>query len=396
MKGDLEWENTPMSSMRLGSHSDFGRASSGRSTFATLCKLTRTYRRSIAVALVGLSLLGLYFHFASGTCSDAVRRGELNDDIGYNFSHSIITGHKVSLPFAVVADLDKQSKIKDSRKPAFRSIFKTGFLKRSGNQYSIEWDAEHDMKSALNEAGRGMELSALTPFDGRLFTMDDRSGAVFEVTSQLKVVPRWIVMEGDGANGKGFKTEWATVKDGLLYVGSFGKEYTNPKDGSVTNRNNLWVKTISPTGQVTHIDWTMMYEQLRKATNTQFPGYMIIEAVEWSQVHRKWYILPRRVSSERYDDVQDERRGSNIMLVANEDFSNVVVSKVGTLTPVRGFSAFKFVPGTNDNVILALKSAENDAAGTQETFITLFTVDGRVLLEEELMGHNKFEGLAFV
>jgi soluble calcium-activated nucleotidase 1 len=202
-------------------------------------------------------------------------------------------------------------------------------------------------------------------------------------------------MEGDGANSKGFKTEWSTVKDGLLYIGSFGKEYTH-NDGTVKNRNNLWVKTISPNGIVTHIDWTLMYEQLRKATNTQFPGYMIIEAVEWSHVHKRWYILPRRVSSESYDDMKDEKRGSNIMLVANEDFTDVVVSKIGTLTPERGYSAFKFVPGTNDNVIIALKSAENDVAGTQETFVSVFTVDGRMLLEEELMGHSKFEGLAFI
>jgi soluble calcium-activated nucleotidase 1 len=36
-------------------------------------------------------------------------------------------------------------------------------------------------------------------------------------------------MDGDGDSAKGFKCEWGTVKDNLLYIGSFGKEYTNDK-----------------------------------------------------------------------------------------------------------------------------------------------------------------------
>jgi len=31
---------------------------------------------------------------------------------------------------------------------------------------------------------------------------------------------------------KGMKLEWATVKDDLLYLGSFGKEYTAPGESS--------------------------------------------------------------------------------------------------------------------------------------------------------------------
>ena len=48
-------------------------------------------------------------------------------------------------------------------------------------------------------------------------------------------MPRHILTEGNGVTNKGQKTEWATVKDGLLYVGSFGKEYTTP-DGK-----EVWV-----------------------------------------------------------------------------------------------------------------------------------------------------------
>ena len=87
---------------------------------------------------------------------------------------------------------------------------------------------------------------------GKVYTFDDRSGIVYEVVqpdaTTPRAYPRHILMEGDGDTNKGFKIEWATVKDGLLYTGSFGKEYTRA-DGSVENTNNMWVKTIDPQGR---------------------------------------------------------------------------------------------------------------------------------------------------
>lgn len=40
------------------------------------------------------------------------------------------------------------------------------------------------------------------------------------------LVPRHIITEGSGGSSKGMKIEWATEKDGRLWIGSFGKEYT--------------------------------------------------------------------------------------------------------------------------------------------------------------------------
>jgi hypothetical protein len=44
------------------------------------------------------------------------------------------------------------------------------------------------------------------------------------------------------------KVEWATVKDGLLYVGSFGKEFTN-NEGGVIHANNLCVGAAAACGR---------------------------------------------------------------------------------------------------------------------------------------------------
>merc|ERR1740124_2142654 len=99
-----------------------------------------------------------------------------------------------------------------------------------------------------------MELSELTLYDDRLLAFDDRTGSVFEILSKNNgassfVVPRFVITEGSGDTDKGMKWEWAAVKNGELYMGSMGKEYTN-SDGSIANTNNLWVDILSPRGEL--------------------------------------------------------------------------------------------------------------------------------------------------
>lgn len=46
---------------------------------------------------------------------------------------------------------------------------------------------------------------------------------------------------------------------------------------------------------------------LRDKVGATFPGYMIHESAAWSDALNKWVFLPRRISSEKYDDVRDEK-----------------------------------------------------------------------------------------
>ena len=132
-----------------------------------------------------------------------------------------------------------------------------------------------------------MELSELQTWKGQLLSFDDRTGIAYEITKDMKAIARYILMEGDGLQQKGQKTEWATVKDNILYVGSFGKEYVN-QDGSIKNRWNLWVSTIDENGNVGHEDWTQKYEVLRKATGASWPGYMIHEVCFFKRFQLYW------------------------------------------------------------------------------------------------------------
>jgi hypothetical protein len=74
-------------------------------------------------------------------------------------------------------------------------------------------------------------------------------------------------------NCLGFKSEWATVKDQSLYVGGLGKAWTTPT-GELVNYHPQYIKKVTTTGEVSHIDWHTRYEALAKAVDISFPGIL--------------------------------------------------------------------------------------------------------------------------
>jgi len=316
-----------------------------------------------------------------------------------------------SFRFATVTDMDQLSKVADAKKPTFRSILLPGIIRRDNtSKYTIQFDPTRTLFSQHNEAGRGMELSELTVFQNRLLTFDDRTGSIFEILNikhgtESFVVPRFVITEGSGDTDKGMKWEWATVKGNELYMGSMGKEYTNP-DGSIANTNNLWVAILTTRGELTRVDWTKQYNVVRAALGASAPGYIIHEAVLWSPAMKKWVFLPRRISSEAYDEVADEKMGSNKLVLVDEDFSETKVVEIGMkeMDPLHGFSTFAFVPGTGDRHALAVRTVEEDCVGgeadvcKQRSYFIVFDVmTGEVLMDEVRYDKDvKFEGVEFV
>lgn len=193
----------------------------------------------------------------------------------------------------------------------------------------------------------------------------------------------------------GFKSEWATVKDDTLYVGSMGKEWTTAA-GEFESHSPMYVKAISPSGEVRHLNWVDNFKAVRGAVDINWPGYMIHESGEWSVVRQRWYFLPRRCSKDRYNETRDEVMGCNVLIECDEQFHKVHVVRVGELThPTRGFSSFKFVPGTEDRTIVALKTEEYN--GKTSTYYTVFTVEGKVLVPDtQIETELKYEGIEFV
>lgn len=86
-----------------------------------------------------------------------------------------------------------------------------------------------------------------------------------------KIVTYAVVNEKKLFSLIGFKSEWATVKNHQLYVGGLGKEWTTAK-GEVIHLNPQWIKVISLTGEVQHVDWHSNYEKMKEAANIHSPG----------------------------------------------------------------------------------------------------------------------------
>lgn len=70
------------------------------------------------------------------------------------------------------------------------------------------------------------------------------------------------------------------------------------------------------------------------------------------------------------------------------------VTYIGEIIPTHGFSSLKFLPGTDDTVIIALKSEEDK--GRSATYITAFHIDGKILFPETKVADLKYEGLEFI
>ncbi|XP_051155151.1 apyrase isoform X1 [Leptopilina boulardi] len=312
----------------------------------------------------------------------------------YPITNPVRLANGISYKIAIISDLDKRSK--DSRNTnLWYSIMKTGHLLwvHESNEILVTWD-EQDiiLSSSLSMQGRGMEFSELVTFDGRLLTFDDRTGIVYSIDKD-QIYPWVILMDGNGKNVKGFKSEWAAVKNDQLYVGSMGKEWTT-SSGEWENNNPFWIKVISPQGEVRSINWSNNYKKLRHAINIDFPGYMIHESGLWSDVHNSWFFLPRRCSTHKYNETLDEIRSCNVLLRADENFSNIRVINIGAVTPTKGFSSFKFLPGSHENIIISLKSEEYQ--NRMATYIMGFTVDGDIVMPELKITSEKFEGFEFV
>eukprot|EP01029_Cantina_marsupialis_P001877 TRINITY_DN116_c2_g1_i1.p1 TRINITY_DN116_c2_g1~~TRINITY_DN116_c2_g1_i1.p1 ORF type:complete len:377 (+),score=104.21 TRINITY_DN116_c2_g1_i1:93-1223(+) len=302
---------------------------------------------------------------------------------------------KSPIRFAMVADKDHAAKSKDENK--WNSVLKIGHLhfNEELTEFKVDFIDELPLSTSFSDGKRGLELSELVMYNNKLYTMDDRTGIVFEL-SNGQLIPRNFITEGNGESSVGQKIEWATIKDGEMIVGSYGKEFINAKGESVHSNMN-WIGRIDQKFGVTRENWTNIYTKLRKTVGVPSPGYMIHEAVCYSNQNKKWLMFPRRVSKEAYEEVKDETRGSNIMITLNEDMSKISMTEIGEIIPERGFSSCAFMPGTNDRILATLKSVEDEKKGFATTFMNIIDSKGKILMADiEIPGNVKFEGVEFL
>ncbi|XP_039259452.2 soluble calcium-activated nucleotidase 1-like [Styela clava] len=312
------------------------------------------------------------------------------------------TESKTSTIFEIglITDLDKDAKVVQDGNTVWKSLLRKGTLVYDYATRKVDItlqnvEAATTLISEYSIGGRGMELSELVVYNGELYTVDDRTGIVFHIVDG-KAVPWAILSDGNGKERGGFKGEWMSMKDEKLYVGGHGRELMSRDGKSIVNKNYQWVKILNQEGAVVHENWASHYDAMRAAAGCEYPGYLVHESGVWSEKHKQWFFLPRKVSKEPYHYKLDEKRAGNIMLRCSADFSDIQVVKIGELKHnTRGFSTFKFIPGTEDSVILAIKSEEVDDA--QRSFLFVFTVDGEILMDDkEFSTTMKYEGIEFI
>ncbi|XP_022916990.2 soluble calcium-activated nucleotidase 1 [Onthophagus taurus] len=346
------------------------------------------------VAMIGLLVLVVFYVFPRKIRTEPKVFGEF-----YNYTYPlttpILSNGMYTFRIGIIADLDTKSK-SDKEKFTWYSYLKKGYLSYSPNKsiVTVSWDRQNPVRVDTNFAlkDRGMELSELVVFNGKLLSFDDRTGMIFEIF-QDKATPWVLLLDGDGKSTKGFKSEWATVKDDYLYIGSMGKEWTTAS-GDFQSYNPQFIKKVSTKGEITHLRWVNEYNKLRESLNIYWPGYMIHESGVWSEIHKSWFFLPRRCSKEKYNETLDEHRGCSVLLIADENFHQIQVINLPNSHPTRGFSSFKFIPTSKDDVIVALRTEELN--GNTATYITAFKINGEILLPDQLISDLKYEGFEFI
>ena len=165
-------------------------------------------------------------------------------------------------------------------------------------------------------------------------------------------------------------------------------------------------------------NYSSRYRALRLACNISHDGYLWHEAVHWDVRTRRWYFLPRKASQTAYHPHSDQWKGTNILLVASENFADIRVHRIGPLEPEYGFTSLKKIPGSQE-LFMALKVREvledpNSPIPTTHTKLCIFDLDGNLYLEQPAadqgraeshssgsagfahVSHLKFEGLEFL
>lgn len=168
----------------------------------------------------------------------------------YPLTQPIDDNGKKTYLIGMIADLDKDSL--DPENPnVWRSYMKFGRLSFNPDDSLVDVtfdDTEKEITTGYSYKRRGMELSELVTFNGRVLAFDDQTGTVFQVKDN-NTTPWILLMDGRGDTGKGFKSEWATVKDDVMWVGSTGMEYITDK-GVIKNYDPMYVKAVHMNGEV--------------------------------------------------------------------------------------------------------------------------------------------------
>ena len=102
----------------------------------------------------------------------------------------------IEFKIGLVADMDERSKVDAT---TWGSFLKVGTLTLHKDwSLSVQWQPDMvELRSHISEGGRGAELSELIAFNGKLYTVDDRTGIGKwrggHIESDVPLVDYWVL-----------------------------------------------------------------------------------------------------------------------------------------------------------------------------------------------------------
>uniref|UniRef100_A0A914MS07 Uncharacterized protein n=1 Tax=Meloidogyne incognita TaxID=6306 RepID=A0A914MS07_MELIC len=162
----------------------------------------------------------------------------------------------------------------------------------------------------------------------------------------------------------------------------------------------MWIKIININGEITSFNWIKNYDKLRNAKQSN--GLIFIRNGSFFQ----GFILRlfdsnlfglRFASNVSPKDVKGENYGTNLLLIADENFTKIETKRIGSIGDgSSGYTAFQFLPESNDEIIVAIKAKEYKGEPIATNISVFRHSDGKFLIEDENVDYKyKFEGLSF-
>lgn len=207
----------------------------------------------------------------------------------------------------MISDEDRKSG--SYAKNHWSSFYLQGYLTYypSTRRVEIKFDEyKHKVTNRFANNKRGLELSELIVFNGKLYTCDDKTGIIYELTESnstveistldskdplninynntYKLIPSLIIADGDGRQDEVFKCEWLVVKDHQLYIGSFGRDFHLNKKTKFSS----FIKRVNLNGLIEHLNWTDNFVKLTNSLNLEKDGYISHETAMFSSITNKW------------------------------------------------------------------------------------------------------------
>ena len=130
-------------------------------------------------------------------------------DPTYPLSDPVSTQNGMQYKIAIVTDLDTDSK-STKKANTWLSFLIYGNLTLSDDHRKVNIKFETEpvtLTSSVSQGGRGMELSELITFNGKLYTVDDRTGFVYEIWKK-QAIPWVVLTDGDGRQMKGTSSSY--------------------------------------------------------------------------------------------------------------------------------------------------------------------------------------------